>query len=412
MYKLNKALLGFETTHRTWYDLYGEVSSPLRNSLKGTWKSTLSSKTRQRYSPESCDPVDTPIVEKSKLDKDTQGKVVDPTHYHGMVGTLMYLTASRPDLTFATLIMRVSKILDEVLLDVCNYWETDLLVGHQKGRKALRYPVEFNELTAMASKHNSSRPALHEMTPAIISLGLVPNPPLSTPFVPPSRTDWDILFQPLFDELLNPSSSVDWPAPEVITPIAEVVALEPAALTGSYISISGEYVQIGKETGLDLLHLSRGQILWGMYHQKYVDYVYLLWEDLVYQIENKMSKKNKDMYYLRFTKVIINHFMAKDQSISRRNKVDWHMASNDPILTTMKFIPQHEVVQNYGAILPDTLTNQVIKEEKTEQDLIASLGKRLKATAKVAKSGKKKQPTQRLETLSEIALPEAEQINI
>ncbi|GKE68871.1 hypothetical protein Tco_1526943, partial [Tanacetum coccineum] len=49
---------------------------------------------------ESSDPVDTPMVEKSKLDEDTQGKAVDPTRYHGMVGTLMYLTASKPDLTF------------------------------------------------------------------------------------------------------------------------------------------------------------------------------------------------------------------------------------------------------------------------------------------------------------------------
>ncbi|GJR14420.1 uncharacterized mitochondrial protein-like protein [Tanacetum coccineum] len=49
---------------------------------------------------ESSDPVDTPMVEKSKLDEDTQGKAVDPTHYRRMVGTLMYLTASRPDLTF------------------------------------------------------------------------------------------------------------------------------------------------------------------------------------------------------------------------------------------------------------------------------------------------------------------------
>ncbi|GJR80994.1 hypothetical protein Tco_0151779 [Tanacetum coccineum] len=50
---------------------------------------------------ESCDPVDTPIVEKSKLDEDIQRKAVDPTHYRGMVGTLMYLTAIRLDLTFA-----------------------------------------------------------------------------------------------------------------------------------------------------------------------------------------------------------------------------------------------------------------------------------------------------------------------
>ncbi|GJV98096.1 retrovirus-related pol polyprotein from transposon TNT 1-94 [Tanacetum coccineum] len=78
--------------------------------------------------------------------------------------------------------------------------------------------VDFDELTAMASEHSSSGPALHEMTPATISSGLVPNPHPSTPFVPPSRTDWDMLFQPLFDEFLHPSPSVDHPTPEVVAP--------------------------------------------------------------------------------------------------------------------------------------------------------------------------------------------------
>ncbi|GJR15215.1 retrovirus-related pol polyprotein from transposon TNT 1-94 [Tanacetum coccineum] len=36
-----------------------------------------------------------------KLDEDLQGKPVDPTHYHGMIDSLMYLTSSRPDLVFA-----------------------------------------------------------------------------------------------------------------------------------------------------------------------------------------------------------------------------------------------------------------------------------------------------------------------
>ncbi|GJS01147.1 retrovirus-related pol polyprotein from transposon TNT 1-94 [Tanacetum coccineum] len=80
---------------------------------------------------------------------------------------------------------------------------------------------------------NIAGPALHKMTPAIISTGLMPNPPPSTPFVPPSRTDWDLLFQPLFDELLTPSPSVDCPAPKVIAPIIEVVTPEPAVSTGS-----------------------------------------------------------------------------------------------------------------------------------------------------------------------------------
>nr|GEX34289.1 retrovirus-related Pol polyprotein from transposon TNT 1-94 [Tanacetum cinerariifolium] len=71
------------------------------------------------------------------------------------------------------------------------------------------------------------------MTLATISSRLVPNTPPSTPFVPPSRTNWGILFQPLFDELLTSPPSVDHPTPEVIALIAEVVAPEPAASTGS-----------------------------------------------------------------------------------------------------------------------------------------------------------------------------------
>ncbi|GJU16385.1 retrovirus-related pol polyprotein from transposon TNT 1-94 [Tanacetum coccineum] len=74
--------------------------------------------------------------------------------------------------------------------------------------------VDFDELTAMASEHSSSGPALHEMTPVSISSGLVPNPPSSTPFVPPSRSDWDLLFQPMFDESLNPPTNVDLQAPK------------------------------------------------------------------------------------------------------------------------------------------------------------------------------------------------------
>nr|GEY43978.1 uncharacterized mitochondrial protein AtMg00810-like [Tanacetum cinerariifolium] len=55
----------------------------------------------KKYGFKSYDPVDTPMVEKSKLDEDKEGKAVDPSHYRGMIGTLLYLTASRPDLQFA-----------------------------------------------------------------------------------------------------------------------------------------------------------------------------------------------------------------------------------------------------------------------------------------------------------------------
>ncbi|GJT57309.1 retrovirus-related pol polyprotein from transposon TNT 1-94 [Tanacetum coccineum] len=91
--------------------------------------------------------------------------------------------------------------------------------------------VDFDELTALASEHSSSGPTLHEMTLATISLGLVLNPHPSTPFVPPLRTDWDMLFQSLFDEFLNPSPSVDHPSPEVAAP--KVITPVLADSTGS-----------------------------------------------------------------------------------------------------------------------------------------------------------------------------------
>ncbi|GKG28135.1 hypothetical protein Tco_0406462, partial [Tanacetum coccineum] len=47
------------------------------------------------------------------------------------------------------------------------------------------------------------------MTPATPSSGLVPNPPSTTPFVPPTRKEWDMVFQPVFDEFFNPLADVD-----------------------------------------------------------------------------------------------------------------------------------------------------------------------------------------------------------
>ncbi|GJR38634.1 retrovirus-related pol polyprotein from transposon TNT 1-94 [Tanacetum coccineum] len=88
-------------------------------------------------------------------------------------------------------------------------------------------------LTAMDSEHSRSRTALMNMIPVTISSGLVPNPPSSTPFVPPSRSDWDLLFQPMFDESLNPPPYVDLQALKVNALIPEVVAPEHVVSTSS-----------------------------------------------------------------------------------------------------------------------------------------------------------------------------------
>ncbi|GKA89982.1 hypothetical protein Tco_0811794 [Tanacetum coccineum] len=51
---------------------------------------------------ENGDTVPTPMVEQAKLKLDLVGKPVDHTDYRSMIGSLMYLTSSRPDIMFAT----------------------------------------------------------------------------------------------------------------------------------------------------------------------------------------------------------------------------------------------------------------------------------------------------------------------
>ncbi|GKF18403.1 retrovirus-related pol polyprotein from transposon TNT 1-94, partial [Tanacetum coccineum] len=78
----------------------------ISQSLRGIFlnQSKYTQESIKKYGMETCEPADTPMVEKSKLNEDPQGKAFDPTRYRGMIGTLMYLTASRPDLVFVVCI--------------------------------------------------------------------------------------------------------------------------------------------------------------------------------------------------------------------------------------------------------------------------------------------------------------------
>ncbi|GKA29281.1 retrovirus-related pol polyprotein from transposon TNT 1-94 [Tanacetum coccineum] len=57
----------------------------------------------KKYGMEKCDTISTPMAT-TKLDADLQGTQVDQTKYHSMIGGLMYLTASRPDIAFVTFV--------------------------------------------------------------------------------------------------------------------------------------------------------------------------------------------------------------------------------------------------------------------------------------------------------------------
>nr|GFB26608.1 retrovirus-related Pol polyprotein from transposon TNT 1-94 [Tanacetum cinerariifolium] len=115
VYKLKKDLYGLKQAPRAWYN---ELSTFLLQNhfFEGTIDLTLFIRRfhndilvskyvleiRKKYGMESCDPVGTRMEIKDKLDLDQNGTPVDATKYRSMIGALMYLTSSRPDIVHAT----------------------------------------------------------------------------------------------------------------------------------------------------------------------------------------------------------------------------------------------------------------------------------------------------------------------
>nr|GFC12299.1 hypothetical protein [Tanacetum cinerariifolium] len=74
------------------------------------------------------------------------------------------------------------------------------------------------------------------------------------------------------------------------------------------------------------------------------------------------------MNYPRFTKVIIDYFMTRKPSISRRNRNNWHYVRDDALFSTIKVVSRHQTTQQYGAILPIELTTDEIKNSKAYKE--------------------------------------------
>ncbi|GKA44303.1 retrovirus-related pol polyprotein from transposon TNT 1-94 [Tanacetum coccineum] len=98
-----------------------------------------------------------------------------------------------------------------------------IFIGYSPSKKAYRIHnkrtrkiietmnVQFDKLTQMASKQHGSGPDLYRLTFGHISSGLVLNQAASISAKPPTKNDWDLLFQPMFDEYFKPPSAVSTP---------------------------------------------------------------------------------------------------------------------------------------------------------------------------------------------------------
>ncbi|GKA52428.1 retrovirus-related pol polyprotein from transposon TNT 1-94 [Tanacetum coccineum] len=441
-------------------------------------QSKYASEIVKKYGMLTTDSVDTPLVEKSKLDKDLQGKQVDATLYYGMIGSLMYLTSSRPDLIYAVclcaryqakptekhlqVVKRIFRYLKGTIniglwyskdtgMSLTAYADADhagccdtrhsisgsaqflgdkLVSCSSKKQKCTAIssaeipmycdnksaiPLCCNNVQHSRAKHIDVR---YHFIKAQVEKGI-----MKLYFV---RTEYqlaDIFTKPLPKERFNflieklGMRSIRLNTGKIQREPTFQVVLDALALTPYYsaflitadvpevymhqfwdsiykhdtfyrfkidkwktfkltlevfreifkicprvqgqvfdaLPTDEEIISFLRDlghtreihslndvtTGLDKLCLSRAQILWGMYHQKNVDYVELLWEDFIHQIDNKAYKKQDKI-----------------------NKIGIHTSKDDYLINTLRFVSAREETQIYGAILPESLTSPKMKETK------------------------------------------------
>nr|GEW26949.1 hypothetical protein [Tanacetum cinerariifolium] len=297
-------------------------------------KSKYALESLKKYGFESCDPVDTPMVEKSKLDEDKEGKAVDPSHYRGMIGTLLYLTASKPDLQFAICMCaryqaRPTEKHDSSVALIA-FADADHS-GCQDTHRSTSGSVKFlgERLICWSPKRQKSDAISSTKAEYIALSGCC----AQILWMRSQLSDYGLGFNKIpilrvpgqsFDELpfeergvtdflrfLGHSAQI-----KTLTDVNVNKLFQPWR---SFAAVINKCLT-RKSSGFDSFRLSQVQILWGLYPKRNIDYAFLIWEDFVYHVEHKNQKKSNEMYYPRFIKVIIHHFMTKKRSIQRRNK--------------------------------------------------------------------------------------------
>src|SRR6266540_4578009 len=80
----------------------------------------------KRFGVENCKEIKTPMASNGQIEPDLQGKPIDQKLYRSMIGSLIYLTASRPDIIFSVC--------------VCAHCQANPKESHEKAvKRILRY---------------------------------------------------------------------------------------------------------------------------------------------------------------------------------------------------------------------------------------------------------------------------------
>nr|GEZ14400.1 retrovirus-related Pol polyprotein from transposon TNT 1-94 [Tanacetum cinerariifolium] len=359
----------------------------------------------KKYGFESCDPVDTSMVEKSKLDEDKEGKAVDLSHYSEVQKLLKHAK------------QWLAIILDNnpvsiLKASIPSKRKLDLSTGIHFLGHGLLYDH------AKACDYFASQPVLsifHECTCKTIDTIINQQVAMDKALVPHARR---LRIGRSNFHLLSDISSKE----------STLQLVYDVLLTVHHRSIRFKMDNkkhiVNLESFREMLHICPRLLGQSFFEPPFEEEILaflrflrhsgeirrLTDEDFVYQVEHKNTKKSNEMHYPRFTKVIIHYFMSKDPSIPRRNKVNWHYVRDDHMFSTIKLVSKNQNTQQFGALLPIELTNEDIKNSNSYKDYYAVATRATPPKPKASPAATFKSKS--LSALSEVAMTKAQQLKL
>ncbi|GJT30841.1 retrovirus-related pol polyprotein from transposon TNT 1-94 [Tanacetum coccineum] len=407
VYRLKKDLYGLKQAPRAWMD--------------------------------SCDPVDTPMVDRLKLDEDPLRILVDQTRFQSMVGSLMYLTASMPDLVF-TVCMRARYQASPTKkhLEALKQMRTIQVVKiHEEVRQEVLSSLGINYAIALycnnvqhsRSKHIDIR---HHFIQEQVKKGVV-----ELYFVTTDYQLADIFTKALLRERfefllpclgmkcmsletlkrlqegeedyfrLQPafqSKESMWPKRQLFLTTdnmadENISALAPTRFNDQILPFA--MLSGGKTFGHDRPRYPVLHMLWRIITSTNVDYAELMWEEVVQAMQTfltdkanldsptKKGRKDKPhvIPYCRFMKLIICH-LRRIHNIHQRSASLFYLAKEDLRLGNLKFVSKGEVDehdQKVAAEKEGKKKNASVKQPKSKPAIEKSSNPAPAPNAKVTK---------------------------
>ncbi|GJT15750.1 hypothetical protein Tco_0874456 [Tanacetum coccineum] len=327
-----------------------------------------------KYGMETCDLVDTPMTEKSKLDEDPQGKAVDPTCYHEMIGTLMYLTSSRPDLVFAVCmcaryqVKPIEKHLHAVKR-IFRYLRGTINMGMWYSKDSCIALTNFTDVDhagCQDTRKSTSGSSTRYLCTAITKVKLlyaattsnITDPSILTSDITLSRSKWrtgrSLSLQKSLKSLCSSSGTLSrrsktqnlmnsfWPTRSALSMLK--------SLERFWVSV--QELKVKNLLRYKMMMLPPPSSL-----------------TLATKIDHKKERKSrrKTMLFPQFTKVIINHFLSQHKSLSNHKFQRYHTIKDDGIVSIIKFVRIGEDYQEYGLPIPDMMLNDAIKRLESYQ---------------------------------------------